>query len=103
LAGRDCGPRGRAHEQAPGSTKAEDAEFLVENFDIPIPTAADLVAGPEIDVIDVELATRKLEASHDPLKGVPVPKEPTSDLVSDNDEVRLKPVIRKKNKRRGAG
>jgi hypothetical protein len=83
--------------------KADDAEFLVEHFDIPIPTAAELVAGQEVDVIAVELAARKLDSSRDPLEGVPVPKEPTSDLTGDNDEVRLKPVIRRRNKRRGAG
>ena len=84
------------------SEQAQDADFLVENFGVPTPAAADLVAREGVDPKDVELATRRLNDARDPLAGVPIPEEPTDELTRDNDEVRLKPIVRK-NDRRGAG
>jgi hypothetical protein len=84
------------------SEQAVDADFLVEQFGVPTPKAADLVARDGADPADVELAARRIERTRDPLAGVPIPKEPQSELTPDTDEVRLKPVVRK-NDRRGAG
>jgi hypothetical protein len=84
------------------SAKVDDATFLADEFNIPERNAARLVTPPgQVDAIAAEVSRRRKE--DDPLAAKPTPQEPERDLVPDNDEERLKPVLHHPNERRGGG
>lgn len=95
----------KAHAQSsPGPAAVMDAKFLVDEFGVDERKAASLIAEarrqPEAPV---EVGLRAAEAQDDPLAGMPTPKDPKNDLIPDNDEQRLKPVLHVKNGRVGGG
>ena len=97
-------PPPRPEGDASREERVNDAKFLVDEFGIAPRKAADLVADAdpaEISSINVEVSRR--ENDDDPLASVPTPQEPDRDLVPDNDEERLKPVLHHPNNRRGGG
>jgi hypothetical protein len=73
-------------------SRTDDAVFLAEAFDINEAAAAELVA-PGEDSADIAAEAREQRDEADRLAGVPTPEEPEQDLVADQDEVRLKPVL----------
>jgi len=75
-----------------GPSQLDDTMFLAEAFDIAEPAAADLVAEGEASSGLAAEATRQ-RAARDDLADVPTPDEPEQELVADQDEVRLKPVL----------
>lgn len=88
----------------PAPDAVTDAKFLVDEFGVTEQKAASLIAQSHVEPEAMILAGLfAAEAQDDPLAGVPTPKEPTKDLVPDNDEEPLKPVLHLKNKRNGAG
>lgn len=91
-------------QQPPHGDKATDeAEFLVEEFEVTEREASELVTGSEGDAADTQAAVLKKRGRPSSLADTPVPEEPASDLAADNDEERLKPVVRARNERTGAG
>lgn len=80
---------GRGLEQ-----KAEDADFLVEEFDLPVHTASEMVAGDEADADAVQEAAWEKRKHHDPLEGVPVPRSPRQAFPSRSDDMMQKNVVR---------
>lgn len=90
----------------PGSGAVTDAQFLVDEFRISEPRAASLVAqgrGARRESEKIENGLRQVPQEGDPLASVPTPDEPANDLVKDNDEQRLKPVLHTPNNRVGGG
>jgi hypothetical protein len=88
------------------SDKLADTKFLAKEFHIPEQRAARAVLGeqvPDSVVTDLGAEVHRQLLSEDPLRDVPTPEEPSSDLISDTDEIRLKPVVHKRNDRTGAG
>lgn len=102
--GKDVGVRRATAPVHAGSTEplvaghasqaAVDAAFLVKGFGIPPGAASRLVTRPAHSANATEREARRLLAEDDPLRDVPTPKEPATDLTSDTDEERLKPVHR---------
>ena len=80
----------------------DDADFLVEEFDVPPHEAADLVSDDarEADAVEDSVRRRNRDATGD---GLPLPSGDDDDIVPDNDEVRDKPVVQGPNRRTGAG
>lgn len=74
--------------------KAEDADFLVEEFDLPVHTASEMVAGEDADSDDVQEAAWQKRKDHDPLEGVPVPRSPEQAFPSRSDDMMQKNVVR---------
>lgn len=83
--------------------QVQDVEFLVEEFDVTVDGAADLVARDGQDRDALEDAARAHQAIKDPLAGQPTPQEPENDLTEDSDEERLMPVLHRRNDRSGGG
>lgn len=83
--------------------QVQDVEFLVEEFDVTVDGAADLVARDGQDRDALEDAARAHQATRDPLAGQPTPQEPEHDLTEDSDEERLMPVLHRRNDRSGGG
>lgn len=73
-------------------SKTDDAVFLADEFGINEAAAAELVT-PGEDSADIAAEARERRDEADRLAGVPTPEEPEQDLVADQDEVRLKPVL----------
>lgn len=92
-------PRERSKAKAQG----EDADFLIEEFDMQAGDAAGLVAGDGADADKVAAQARSREKGKDPLRGKPAAEEPATERVADTDEQALKPVLHKENRRSGAG
>lgn len=87
-----------------GSGKpAEEAEFLVEEFELTEREASELVTDGESEAGDAQAAVLKKRANREVLPDAPVPEAPKSDLTADSDEERLKPVVRTRNDRTGGG
>jgi hypothetical protein len=84
------------------SSKTKDANFLVDQFDMDESEAAGIVTDSPAERDRVTDAARKHSHDKDPLAGAPTPEEPERDIVEDNDEVRLKPIV-SNNKRTGGG
>jgi len=80
-----------------------DGEFLVEGFGIPPLEAARLVAREGADPKKLTRELSKHDHEVDALGSVPTPQPDEKDLVPDSDERALKPVLRRRNKRTGAG
>lgn len=82
-------------------TKRTDAQFLIDEFDISVPKAAELVAD---DAVSAEAVFEDVvhQPAPDALAGVPVPNAPAKDFIADVDEEPLKPVLHTPNLRRGA-
>ena len=108
--GKDVGVRRGSAPVDAGSTPspagvqasqgAVDAAFLVKGFGIPPGDSARLVTpGIAGKPNPTEEEARRLLAEDDPLKDVPTPKEPATDLTADTDEERLKPVLHQPNRR----
>ena len=91
-------PRDRSTVKPQG----EDADFLIEEFDVSDTDAGKLVARDGVSPDEVTAAARKERADRDDLQGVPTP-EPGPDHVADSDEVARKPVVRSRNARTGGG
>jgi hypothetical protein len=89
VAGLKPSPK-RGHE---ASQAAVDAAFLVKGFGIPPGQSAKLVSDSKASQRATANEARQLLSEDDPLRDVPVPKEPASDLTTDTDEERLKPVL----------
>ena len=84
------------------SQRAVDAAFLVKGFGIPPGKSAALVDSDGNGTgATTESEVRQLLAEDDPLKDVPTPEEPASDLTTDTDEHRLKPVLHTQPNRHG--
>lgn len=83
--------------------KLKDARFLADEFDMPEPDAAELVSDDAREADEISAETNRRRRERDPLAGVPVPDAPTEDHPQDNDEQRLKPVLRTPNDREGGG
>jgi hypothetical protein len=94
---------GENHSTDQAPDQVDDVDFLVEEFDMNIPEASDLVARDDTEAEALEQAERRRQGSKDPLDQVPTPKEPASDLTADVDEERLTPVIHERNERSGGG
>jgi hypothetical protein len=80
--------------------KADEAKFLADQFDLPGRKAAGLVAD-DGSAEDVSAEVARRQRSDDSLEDVPTPKEPRVEHVADVDEVRLKPVLHRRNERSG--
>jgi hypothetical protein len=72
---------------------AVNAAFLVKGFGIPPGESAKLVSDGKASQSATEDKARQFLSEDDPLRDVPVPQEPASDLTTDTDEERLKPVL----------
>ncbi len=83
--------------------QGEDADFLVEEFDMPARDAADLVSRDSDDTDRIAAKAAARQRKRDALKDVPSAESPQDDLVADTDEEALKPVVRRPNRRIGAG
>lgn len=83
------GSKGKVLQQ-----KGEDADFLVEEFDLPVHSASELVAGETADADEVQEAAWDKRKDHDPLEGVPVPKSPKQAFPSRSDDMMQKNVVR---------
>lgn len=83
--------------------QGEDADFLVEEFAVPASDAAALVTsdGGDADAVGAKVSER--QRKRDALKDVPSAEAPRDDIVPDSDEQALKPVLRRPNRRIGAG
>jgi hypothetical protein len=81
---------------------AEEAEFLVEEFELTEREASELVSDGDGEAGETRAAVQKKRADHKPLQDAPVPEAPETDLTADSDEERLKPVVRRRNDRTGA-
>lgn len=74
--------------------KVRDAQFLVEEFGMTPPAAADLLAEPLTpEAAKVADAVRDIERRKDPLAGVPAPKS-GEDHPAHSEDGGLKPVVR---------
>ncbi|HEV7274920.1 MAG TPA: hypothetical protein VGN80_01400 [Devosiaceae bacterium] len=82
---------------------AEEAEFLVEEFDLTEREASELVTEGDSAATEAQAAVQKKRKQRAPLGNAPVPEAPDSDFTADSDEDRLKPVVRTRNDRTGAG
>ncbi len=87
-------------------SKADDASFLVDQFDVPVPKAASLVAdasteGASADRIASEVQSRA--ANHDPLDDLPTPHTTPTSASAEEPGVVATPVRRTRNRRNGAG
>jgi hypothetical protein len=80
-----------------------EAEFLVEEFELTEREASELVTGDDRTADETTSGVQKKRAAREPLEDAPTPEAPESDLTPDSDEVRLKPVVRRANDRTGAG
>jgi len=74
--------------------RVEDGTFLAENFSVAPQNAAALVAGDGQPKAEIENKLRRRQRS---------PDDATGDLIPDDDETRLKPVLKGANKRSGGG
>lgn len=81
---------------------ADEAEFLVEEFELTEREASELVTADEGQAQETQSAVLRKRASNEALEDAPVPEAPVSDFTPDNDEERLKPVVRARNDRTGA-
>jgi hypothetical protein len=102
----NAAPAGKSDVPRDDTSKADDARFLVEQFDVPERRAARAVLGetaPDSKVAELGAEVHRHVSGDDPLAGVPTPEEPATDLAGDTDEVRLKPVLHTRNQRTGAG
>lgn len=82
--------------------KANDVQFLADEFGIPPFKAARLVTGnSELaeDLVDLEL---KRQQEADPLADVPTPQAPKNEYQTAPGEDQLKPILKEQNLR-GAG
>jgi hypothetical protein len=86
-----------------GGKPAEEAEFLVEEFELTEREASELVTDGDGEAGETQAAVLKKRASREALQDAPVPEAPKSDLTADSDEERLKPVVRSRNDRTGGG
>lgn len=80
---------------------AEEAEFLVEAFDLTEREASELVT--DGDAGETGAAVQKKRRARGAFQEVPVPEAPKSDLTADSDEELLKPVVGARNDRTGGG
>lgn len=78
----------------PKLQKVRDAQFLVEEFGMTPPAAADLLAEPMTsEAKEIADAVRDIERRKDPLAGVPTPKSGEQHPAHSEDGA-LKPVVR---------
>jgi hypothetical protein len=84
-----------------GGKPVEEAEFLVEEFELTEREASELVT--DGDAGEIGAAVQKKRRQRRVLQDVPVPDAPKSDFTADSDEELLKPVIRRPNDRSGGG
>lgn len=86
-----------------GGKPADEAEFLVEEFDLTEREASELLTEDDNAATKAQAAVLKKRGQRAPLEDAPVPETPDSDFTADSDEERLKPVVGTRNDRRGAG
>lgn len=86
-----------------GQEKLRDTEFLVDEFGVKEAEAAELVTGKAREDTETMALARKVRRNQNPLDEKPTPQEPERDFVEDSDEQALKPVLKTKNDRQGAG
>lgn len=86
-----------------GGKPADEAEFLVEAFDLTEREASELVTEDDGAAAKAQAAVLRKRGQRSRLGDAPVPEAPDSDLTADSDEERLKPVVGTRNNRKGAG
>lgn len=87
----------------PKQQPADEAEFLVEEFDLTEREASELVTEEDAAAARTRAAVQRKRSQRAPLADAPLPEVPDSDFTPDSDEERLKPVVRKRNDRSGGG
>ncbi|GGA60382.1 hypothetical protein [Pelagibacterium lentulum] len=58
------------------SSKERDANFIVDEFDVPVPEAADLIARDPQEADELQEQAFEHQKQQDPLEGVPTPESP---------------------------
>lgn len=77
--------------------QVDDAKFLVDEFEIKVSDAAELVSDEPATADDIEQGLRQAIEKDDPLEGVPIPKSDPHEFRADSDETALKPVLHRNN------
>ncbi|WP_196259708.1 hypothetical protein [Pelagibacterium limicola] len=81
------------HERDGRAAKEQSADFLVTEFGVAVPNAADLVADDEKEAEEITEAEFEKERERDPLEDVPSPESPDPDYAKQPGHHMQKEVL----------